>query len=144
MLSEQRKKAGRARPTCLHTHIHIQTFSRGTFPRSCENLIKGDLTLLGGCVCERVCECGRVWESQGICKGQHKRWDDWKRERERWKEQPEREVWAWHSLRRTSLKRMESLTEGGEDMRRIFWSVVIACGLLVRTLLPVQLHFNHI
>lgn len=27
--------------------------------------------------------CGRVWESQGICKEQHKRWDDCKRERER-------------------------------------------------------------
>ncbi len=66
------------------------------------------------------------------------------RERERWKEQPGREVWPWHSLRRTSLRRMESLTEGGEDMRRIFWSVVIACGLLVQTLLPVQLHFNQI
>lgn len=86
MLSEQRKKVGRARPTCLHTHIHMHTFSRGTFPRSCENLIKGDLTLLGGCVRESVCACGRVWESQGICKGQHKRWDDWKRDRERERE----------------------------------------------------------
>lgn len=77
------------RPTNTHTYS-THTFSRGTFPRSCENLIKGDLTLLGGCV------CGRVWESRGICKGQHKRRDDWKREK--WREHPEREAWhgtAW-------------------------------------------------
>lgn len=43
------------------------------------------------------------------------------RERERWREKLKREVWTWHSLRRTSLRRID---EGGEDIRRFFgvWS----------------------
>lgn len=61
MLSEQRKEGWWCNTNVhAHTHTHIHTFSRGTFPRSYENLIKGDLTLLGGCVCENVCACGRV------------------------------------------------------------------------------------
>lgn len=91
--------------------------------------------------CARVEECETAREfARGSTNG-----GMIEKERERWREEQEKEVWAWHGLRRTSLRRIESLTEGGEDMRRFFfWSVVLACGLLVWTLLPMQLHFNKI
>lgn len=74
--------------------------------------------------CMRVEECERAREfARGSTNG-----GMIEKERERWREQPEREVWAWHSLRRTSLRRMESLTEGGEDIRRVF----LECGHSMR------------
>lgn len=55
MLSEQRKKI--ADPQ-TDTHAHSQ---EAHFQGS-ENLIKGDLTLLGGCVCVHQEECERARE----------------------------------------------------------------------------------